>query len=599
MLGRVIAGKYRLTRYIGAGGMGTIFEGTDLALHRAVAVKLLRPAMTQDAKSVQRFQQEGKAASRLDHPNIVKVYDFGMHNEVQPYLVMEYVVGEPLSAILQSEIKLPVKRALQILQQICQGLEHAHQHKVVHRDLKPGNILITADGNHELVKIVDFGIAKIATEDGTMQNLTGTGEIFGSPLYMSPEQGFGFSLDGRSDIYSLGCILYECLTGSPPHVGDSPLVTVAKHQQEEPLSLREASLGLEFHEDIEHIVAKMLAKQPIDRYSSAAALDFEIANFLDGKAYQSALEAEEVLAGDQFKRDAVATSFRHFQNIRVAETTSLSEPQHTRIFTWAMVALAVIALGVIVCLWLWTTLNVPVTVSAQKHPLGYANAMSDGEGKALSGLSPQQQLWNTLKAYPNACEMEQFRVRELDSPEGGWKLLANLGKLRDLEITSSSFSDSDMEYIRHLPLQFLNIQSTRVTDLGLHVLSGMTTLKVLDLTDVRGVTDAGLKELPLGLVELRCSFDKGINGSGLQYLLRLKELKSLSLDASGIDQKCVPFLCRMNNLQFLDIRDTILLSAQDVRTLRSSLPNCIIRSSQDLAEFNHWIDERYRHSAGR
>ena len=586
MLGRVIAGKYRLTRFIGAGGMGTIFEGTDLSLNRSVAVKLLRSSMIQDDKSVQRFQREGKAVSRLNHPNIVNVYDFGMHNEVQPYLVMEYVVGEALSSILERQRCLKIERALDLANQVCQGLDHAHHHKVIHRDLKPGNILISQHGKDEIVKIVDFGIAKIASEDGTIQNLTTTGEIFGSPLYMSPEQCSGFSLDGRSDIYSLGCVLYECLTGIPPHVGDSPLVTIAKHQNEQPLSLREASLGSNFPEDLERIVAKMLAKQPIDRYLSAAALEFEITNLLEGKTYQPAPEIKIVSQAEQFQRDGAATSFRHFQNIKIAKVEDkprlARKPAKLIVASLCMVALACF-LGV--ALWIANQLSEPNT-TARKYPVLQMSKHEQRIEQQAFRDDPRLE-WDQYQHYPGLAQMESFKAGLFEPADGQWVLLKRMPKLLDLDLSTSNFGDSDVQYIVNLPIVRLNLQDTRVTNKGVESLKSMSKLKVLNLGRDE-LSDAAFANLPPNLRELSCVMDTKIKGPGLRNLVMLRKLRSLNFHDAGLTDDAVPNLLMMKNLEYLDIAKT-LISSSGCKRLKTLLPNCLIITSQDSSDFENWV----------
>ena len=270
LTGQTIGGRYRLDDVLGSGGMSIVYRGLDLQLQRVIAVKVMHAHLNFQQKYLQRFQQEGKALSKLDHENIVRVYEYGLHGESIPYMVMEYVNGTNLATKLERENKLSINCALDVALQVSHALEHAHKSRVIHRDLKPSNIMIKLDeSGNELVKIVDFGIAKIASE--THSQLTGTGEVFGSPIYMSPEQCGGTSVDSRTDLYSLGCIIYECLVGIPPIVGDSALATMMKHQHEDPTSLHQATMGEIFPDELERIVGRLLSKAPEKRYACVPA----------------------------------------------------------------------------------------------------------------------------------------------------------------------------------------------------------------------------------------------------------------------------------------------------------------------------------------
>jgi serine/threonine protein kinase len=267
--GALINDKYQVVSLIGSGGMGTVYRVHQVFLGKEFAFKVLDLHNRSDV-SVRRFQQEARTASQLQHPNLVEVHDFGMIADEQPYLVMDLVEGETLAQLVKTRVTLPVDYVVALAIQVGFGLLYAHDKGVVHRDIKPANILllhpdsIPSEGT---VKIVDFGIAKLTqSEDGQIQSLTQTGEIFGSPLYMSPEQCRGTAVDRRSDIYSLGCVMFECLTGSPPFFGETAMATMLKRLSEAPVSLKEGSLGAEFPAQLESIVHKMLKVEPNERY---------------------------------------------------------------------------------------------------------------------------------------------------------------------------------------------------------------------------------------------------------------------------------------------------------------------------------------------
>lgn len=274
MIGTTFAKKYQITSILGEGGMSVVYKARHKYMERVVAVKVLHKHLIADAVALQRFQQESQAASSLSHPNIVTVYDFGIE-EGQAFFVMDCLEGPTLQDILEKEERIAPPAAISILVQLCDGLEHAHRKGIVHRDLKPSNlVLMPQENGSQLLKIVDFGIAKLMpSEDGkTRQALTQTGEVFGSPLFMSPEQCMGRAPDLRSDIYSVGCLMYEALTGVPPLMGDTSFETMTKHVNEMPVTFKQANPELNIPPALEAVVFRCLQKDPEDRYQSAAEI---------------------------------------------------------------------------------------------------------------------------------------------------------------------------------------------------------------------------------------------------------------------------------------------------------------------------------------
>ncbi len=273
--GTVIGDRYQIVSLIGSGGMGTVYRVSQILLGKDFALKVLDLHSRNDV-SERRFRQEARTASQLQHPNLVEVHDFGVLGDEQPYLVMDLVEGETLAEVLNRKFALPIDYVVVLGIQICFGLMYAHDKGVVHRDIKPGNIMLLhpdRDATEGTVKLVDFGIAKLTqSEDGEIQTLTRTGEIFGSPIYMSPEQCKGAAVDRRSDIYSLGCVIFECLTGVPPFRCDNAMSTMLKRLSDDPPSFKVASGGREFPAVLENIVRKMLAVNPEDRYQHLGAV---------------------------------------------------------------------------------------------------------------------------------------------------------------------------------------------------------------------------------------------------------------------------------------------------------------------------------------
>ncbi|HEY9676408.1 MAG TPA: serine/threonine-protein kinase [Drouetiella sp.] len=267
--GEIVSERYKIKSLIGQGGMGSVYLVEQIFLHKLYALKTLHPAQMSET-AWRRFQKEAQTIGALHHPCLLNVYDFGMIDEEQPFFVMDYCEGDTLSHYLDLNGVLPIPAFYSVFQKVCSALAHAHEKGVVHRDIKPSNIIIEATAKDEYnVRVVDFGIAKLTSAlEQESNDLTRTGEVFGTPFYMSPEQCLGIAIDHRADIYSLGCVMYQALTGSTPFVGDTPLSIMMQHQGAVPVSLKEASLGRTYPAQLESIVQKMLAKDPADRYQN-------------------------------------------------------------------------------------------------------------------------------------------------------------------------------------------------------------------------------------------------------------------------------------------------------------------------------------------
>jgi len=271
LIGTVFAERYDIQSFIGLGGMSVVYKARHRLMDRLVAIKMLHSDMKSDRVSLERFKMEAQAASALNHQNIVSVYDFGVTPEGDAFFVMDFLDGESLGDLINRKGRVPWERALGIFKQICDGLGAAHKRSIVHRDLKPDNvILVKQDDGSELVKLVDFGIAKLLPGSGKeQQNLTKTGEVFGSPIYMSPEQCLGKELDNRSDIYALGCLMYQTLAGEPPFLGSGFLETLNKHVGEKPKSIAEFAADANVPPALDQIVLRCLAKEPGQRFQLA------------------------------------------------------------------------------------------------------------------------------------------------------------------------------------------------------------------------------------------------------------------------------------------------------------------------------------------
>ncbi len=291
--GQIFEGRFQILSIIGKGGAGTVYKAKQRHMDKIVAIKTLSSSVSwNDDDTFLRFEKESRAASALAHTNIISILDFGKGADGRAYLVMEYLGSKNLDDVLKSEGHIDVRRFYRIFSQICDGLEHAHKKGIIHRDIKPSNImLMDEDDIKDIVKIVDFGLAKLTRRDEEIE-LTKTGAIMGTPLYMSPEQCRGLPLDHRSDIYSLGCVMYKSLTGTSPVIGTTPLDTLYRHTTEEPAPFTVTAPDLSLPAALEQAILKALKKDPNDRQQSMAELRNDIRDAILMPATNGTREAD-------------------------------------------------------------------------------------------------------------------------------------------------------------------------------------------------------------------------------------------------------------------------------------------------------------------
>ena len=280
---QVLGERYEIGGVLGRGGMAEVHLGRDLRLGREVAVKVLRSDLARDPSFQVRFRREAQASASLNHPAIVAVYDTGEDRTAlgaTPYIVMEYVEGETLRDVLRREGHLSPERAMTLAADICGALDFSHRNGIVHRDVKPGNVMITPQGT---VKVMDFGIARAVSDSAA--TMTSTAAVIGTAQYLSPEQARGESVDARSDVYSMGCLLYELATGAPPFTGDSPVSVAYQHVREDPRV--PSSINPEVPADLDAILLKAMSKNPANRYQSAADMRNDLLRSLAGQRVEA------------------------------------------------------------------------------------------------------------------------------------------------------------------------------------------------------------------------------------------------------------------------------------------------------------------------
>jgi eukaryotic-like serine/threonine-protein kinase len=280
----VLAERYEIDTVLGEGGMARVFRGTDTVLDRTVAVKILASQFAQDDSSVARFRREAQSAAALNHPNVVSVFDTGSDDGVH-WIVMEFVEGRTLKDVIAEDGALEPNRALQIAREVALALASAHENGLVHRDVKPANIMITPSGE---TKVMDFGIARAVTSAGD-PTLTKTGFVMGTAAYLSPEQAEGKPVDARSDIYSLGCVLYEMLAGRPPFEGSSPVAVASAHMSAEPEPISKVNPAVP--REVEAVVARAMRKDPEERYQDARDMADDLARVATGEVPLAAAAA--------------------------------------------------------------------------------------------------------------------------------------------------------------------------------------------------------------------------------------------------------------------------------------------------------------------
>ncbi|WP_447644234.1 Stk1 family PASTA domain-containing Ser/Thr kinase [Nocardioides zeae] len=382
----LVGGRYELGGLLGRGGMAEVRKGTDTRLGRVVAVKRLRTDLASDATFQARFRREAQSSASLNHPSIVSTYDTGEEisadGVAQPYIVMEFVAGRTLRDVLREGRKILPERALEITSGVLSALDYSHRAGIIHRDIKPGNVMLTPSGD---VKVMDFGIARAISEASS--TMTQTAAVVGTAQYLSPEQARGEVVDSRSDVYSAGCLLYELLTGRPPFVGDSPVAVAYQHVREQ--AQRPSELDPTLAPEIDQIVMKSLAKRVEDRYQSAAQMRSDIERYLGGRPVQAPVIPDEAEAPTASGSPAVPPPTR-----RVPEAA----PEHgPRRGPWIAAIVALLLALVVTLVWFLTRVDLfedPPTDKAIPNVAGETEEvarteLADAGFKVAAQVEPQ------------------------------------------------------------------------------------------------------------------------------------------------------------------------------------------------------------------
>ncbi len=558
--------RYSPLRSIGMGASGTVYLCRDRLLKKRVAVKVLNNLSSDQLVA---FQREARATSQIDHPNIVKVLDFGVSDGKIPYMVLEYIDGLSLKQILDEERSLDLEEAVPIFEQICDALSYSHKRKLFHRDLKPTNILVTGWNTASIsVKVIDFGVGT------TKQEKTEQGKsVAGSPPYMPPDQALGLSFDERSEIYSMGCVMFETLTGRPPFNGDSALQLISLHAHETPPTLSEAHGTTVFPEAVENVIATCLSKSPDARYQTMTDLKAALANPESDSSHDRARDTNRPLANKS------STKF-------------------------AVIALLAVLLGTAGSGLLIYCSGKQETVVAKPHKSKIQRSTlvsvldsieSDTWIKRIS--SDGKEVWNSapsikdsdLELLTNESNVRRISIGITDNFTGTG--FSRLSKFALVEVFSQSTALTD-EGVREL-CKFKTLTSfrvalaTRLTKRGLQYLETLPHLEHLNLT-VMKIPDGAIEVISkikslTGLVFYNSS---NIKASDIQYLSALRRLGFLDLAGTNLNNDVLPYLTKLKSLR--TIRLAKLDLTDEKLELLAELPElCEI----DLAENPRLTDQ--------
>ncbi|MBP9091469.1 protein kinase [bacterium] len=557
----IVGENYEIISLIGVGGMGYVYRVRHRILQKQYAMKTLSSQHVSEI-AWRRLQVEAQAIARMNHPNIVGIHNLGLHEDRLPYYVMDLLDGESLADRLKRGT-LTLAQALPIFIEVCKGLGYAHKKGIIHRDIKPGNIILlkTPDSSGATVKIVDFGIAKLSgASDPSNQNLTCIGEVFGSPYYMSPEQCEGKRIDARSDIYSVGCTIFEALVGHPPFRGNNPVQTMVMHQSHEPPSMSEAS-GKNFPDEIEELVATLLAKAPMDRYQT-----------LD----KVAEDLQAIASGREVQTKALFDTHTFFAAKEEDDDEQAPRKNLALPITVAIIAIAAVLVSASI-LFFQSKQNEHLPSAAEKAPekaqvakktdTASSIATSSKTSAKISGT--QKQPFSHMAIGKNGKAVKQFDFPDdiylgrIIVGEGSeyWEAKGKqFPALAKLELVASPQLMAQLDYFDRFRADDLygvrlfqqampqqkqasgnNSENSKSTEFllpenyesditeAIKHLQHMTSLKKLDLLDAPNANDSCIVEMNklANLTELRAS-KTGISGLGLSQLTRLKQLNSLT-----------------------------------------------------------------------
>lgn len=542
--GRKLVGNYEFLEFVGSGGMGVIYKARHPVLKRLVAVKMLHSHLMNEMIA-KRFQHEAEAVSGLSHPNIIAVHDFGLSEHGQPYMVMDFIEGKTLSAILrQGPLRVPA--VINIVIQLAEGLQHAHEHGVLHRDLKPSNIMVTDyDCDFPEAKIVDFGIAKIMENDST--RVTQTGELIGTPQYMSPEQCRGGTLDARSDIYSLGCVMFEAITGKAPFAGETMVSVIVDQISKPARTLSEVRPDMTFPLELEEMLAKALAKDPQDRFQS-------MNEFL-----HEAIEVQKLVAQAEMTRQSKGRIFRLNRDQRQVMLLSI--------------AAGFSLLGVCSsALWFAKTVHsqefrranaVADPVALENRPKQLQNRVQIERNKERLAMIAYVDHAKLDRAFADRFFRDDFGLERLDCHNSKFddtalSLLSNQKMLKRLNLSDTAVTDAGMAFLPLLPMLYeVNVSEDGITDEGVKQIARIPALNYLSLNGNHEITDKGLLYLKNRHLHGLLMSGLNITDAGVESISHIPTLEQLQVNGcKKLTDESAKSIAKCRQLDFLVMEDT-------------------------------------------
>ncbi|MFA7341258.1 MAG: protein kinase [Candidatus Obscuribacterales bacterium] len=606
----IIDEKYRVINTLGVGGMGIVYRVEQLSLNSERALKTIHTDKLSEAVW-QRFQREAKAACRLDHSNLVKVFDYGLLEKVTPYYVMEIVQGQTLSARIKLLGTLNLEQCLNVFIPTAFALAYAHEKKIIHRDMKPANIMFSeTNGKISEVKILDFGIAKLISDENLTNALTKPGEVIGSPHFMSPEQSWGGKVDARSDIYSLGCSMFEALTGLPPFIAKNAVQVIMLHQNSPPPTLAQVAPNLEFSESIEQVIRVMLAKDPDHRYQSMDELAQDLIAVKNGKQprfaqaqdkqseQDSNLPASKTIATKSIPSEEI---FDDDEDISSDTIDKISESQTITTNILSRVNVPALALTIILIIAATATLivlkpgqlhktsrqttatqptahdlpadpNKPFAHSA-KHASGqkvtvfeFPKEFSAGEIRSLDGrhkLEARGEVTIPFGALIGFRPSKEF----LEKPELFRKFGAN--EIAELDVSDRHmFNDTHVANMKHLvSIRYLNLKDTNLSSKCINDLNCLTQLRELNATNT-GIDDKALARLcRLKNLEFLEAREFPSITETVKALAGSTKLRKLSLSNTCAENKLLKDVAQCRHLNYLSLSINRKITAEGVKLL--------------------------------
>jgi len=510
-----LGSRYLLVEKLSEGGMGTVYKVKDTVLDKNVALKVMRADLWSN-KQLLRFQREAQMAGRLRHQGIGEVYDFGVDSRNSPYMILELIEGQDLKTILTRR-NLDTYEVIEIGIQIADALNHAHQNGLVHRDIKPANIMISSHEEGLAVKIIDFGVARILDEAERDQGLTTTNAVIGSPSYMSPEQARGLAVDHRCDLYSVGCVLFETLTGSPPFRADSTLELTRMHAEDAPPALRDMLPDNHLSDELQAILDQLLAKEPGARYGSASEL-------------KTALEQLQMQTGEP-PEDEVRVADDH-------HTPPVPPARARRALIVTVIFASLLAAGAVLSINSKTT----KAGSVEESPITDFDMWSGGPetvGEIIENNDIELTEGNARQQIQSG-KRRRLNVGRLGISTKAWKALPTMGA-RELSFESCDLTRRQLDTIsRCNSLEVLKIKYCAALDKddNLAFLKDMSNPKSLDLSE-SGFTGEGLRYvtgLP-ALEQINLHNCPNLTASGLEYLGSCPSLITFELKFTGLSEE--------------------------------------------------------------